>query len=104
MPKPGGGFGQFVQNYIGDRYKEFNKAYGETVSDIFGFPFKILFTPLTLAIDIAGSAPRGYGVPELASKLSAASVFVSSLYLLPFYLKIFISFCISLVSLILQIL
>ncbi|XP_058754833.1 uncharacterized protein LOC131627989 [Vicia villosa] len=75
MPKPRVGFRQFVKNYFGDRYNQFNNAYGETVSDIFGFPFKILFTPLTLAFDIAGSAPRGFGVPELVSKLSAASVF-----------------------------
>jgi len=38
--------------------KEFNNAYGETISDVFAFLFKVLFTPLTLAFDIAGSAPR----------------------------------------------
>lgn len=87
MAKPGG-FQLFVKNYLGDRYNEFNSAYGETVSDIFGIPFKILFAPLTLAFDIAGSAPRGFGVPELISKFSAASVFVSSyLTLLHFNLK-----------------
>ncbi|WJX68431.1 hypothetical protein P8452_52799 [Trifolium repens] len=73
-PKPRG-FGEFVQRFFGDRYNEFNTAYGETVSDIFAFPFKVLFTPLTLAIDIAGSAPRGFGVPELVTNISAASVF-----------------------------
>jgi hypothetical protein len=78
-PKPRG-FGEFVQRFFGDRYNEFNTAYGETVSDIFAFPFKVLFTPLTLAIDIAGSAPRGFGVPELVTNISAASVFVSFLY------------------------
>jgi hypothetical protein len=80
MPKRPRGFGNFVKKYFRDRYKEFNNAYGETVSDVFAFPFKVLFTPLTLAFDIAGSAPRGFGVPELVSKLSAASVFVSFSY------------------------
>lgn len=75
MPKRPRGFGNFVKKFFRNRFKEFNNAYGETVSDVFAFPFKVLFTPLTVAIDIAGSAPRGFGVPELVSKLSAASVF-----------------------------
>lgn len=74
MPQPPN-FGNFVKKFIRKRYNQFNNAYGETISDIFAFPFKVLFTPLTLAFDIAGSAPRGFGVPELVSKLSAASVF-----------------------------
>jgi len=79
MPQPPN-FGNFVKKFIRKRYNQFNNAYGETISDIFAFPFKVLFTPLTLAFDIAGSAPRGFGVPELVSKLSAASVFVSFSY------------------------
>ncbi|GKV38314.1 hypothetical protein SLEP1_g46238 [Rubroshorea leprosula] len=39
------------------------------------FPIKVVLSPFTLPFDIAGSAPRGFGVPEFISKLSAASVF-----------------------------
>ncbi|XP_061981836.1 uncharacterized protein LOC133701749 [Populus nigra] len=48
---------------------------GQQLIDIFEFPIKLVLSPFTLAFDIVGSAPRGFGVPELISKLSSASIF-----------------------------
>ncbi|KAL0320660.1 UNVERIFIED_CONTAM: hypothetical protein Sradi_5327500 [Sesamum radiatum] len=43
--------------------------------DILEFPVKVVLAPFTLPFDIAGSAPRGFGVPEFISKLSYSAVF-----------------------------
>ncbi|XP_057455309.1 uncharacterized protein LOC130746633 [Lotus japonicus] len=64
-----------VKRFVEVRYKVFSTRYGQNVIDILDFPIKLVLSPFTLAFDIAGSAPRGFGVPELISKLSAASVF-----------------------------
>lgn len=80
----GGGLGNAMKKFVEERYNEFSSRYGQNISDILDFPIKLVFSPFTLAFDIAGSAPRGFGVPELISKLSGASVFVSPLFLLPF--------------------
>ncbi|KAG4987082.1 hypothetical protein JHK82_034702 [Glycine max] len=66
-----------VKQFVEVRYKVFSNRYGQNIIDILDFPIKVVLSPFTLAFDIAGSAPRGFGVPELISKLSATSVFVS---------------------------
>ena len=66
-----------VKQFVEVRYKVFGDRYGQNIIDILDFPIKVVLSPFTLAFDIAGSAPRGFGVPELISKLSATSVFVS---------------------------
>ncbi|KAB1201652.1 hypothetical protein CJ030_MR0G001712 [Morella rubra] len=57
------------------QYKLFTARYGQQLSDVLELPIKLVLSPFTLAFDIVGSAPRGFGVPELISKLSYASVF-----------------------------
>ncbi|MED6135783.1 hypothetical protein PIB30_049862 [Stylosanthes scabra] len=64
-----------VKKFVEVRYKVFTKHYGQDVIDFFDLPVKLVLSPFTLAFDIAGSAQRGFGVPELISKLSLASVF-----------------------------
>ncbi|KAJ0103045.1 hypothetical protein Patl1_04691 [Pistacia atlantica] len=63
------------KQFAGNQYKFFNARYGQQVSDILEFPIKLVLSPFTLAFDIAGSAPRGFGIPEFITKLSYASVF-----------------------------
>ncbi|XP_016490071.1 uncharacterized protein LOC107809889 [Nicotiana tabacum] len=58
------------------QYKHFTNRYGQQLIDIFEFPIKLVLSPFTLAYDIAGSAPRGFGVPEFISKLSYSAIFV----------------------------
>ncbi|XP_055801024.1 uncharacterized protein LOC129870315 [Solanum dulcamara] len=58
------------------QYKYFTSRYGQQLIDIFEFPIKLVLSPITLAYDIAGSAPRGFGVPEFISKLSYSTIFV----------------------------
>ncbi|XP_015061560.1 uncharacterized protein LOC107007446 [Solanum pennellii] len=58
------------------QYKYFSSRYGQQLIDIFEFPIKLVLSPITLAYDIAGSAPRGFGVPEFISKLSYSTIFV----------------------------
>lgn len=58
------------------QYKHFTSRYGQQLSDIFEFPIKLVLSPITLAYGIAGSAPRGFGVPELISKLSYSTIFL----------------------------
>ncbi|XP_022717142.1 uncharacterized protein LOC111275848 [Durio zibethinus] len=60
-----------VQKIAGDKFKFF----GTRFEYILGFPGRVLLFPFTLAIDIAGSAPRGFGIPEFISRLSYTSVF-----------------------------
>ncbi|KDP45889.1 hypothetical protein JCGZ_15333 [Jatropha curcas] len=64
-----------VKQFTDRQYKQFTSRYGQQVIDIFEFPIKVVLSPFTLAFDIAGSAPRGFGIPELISKLSYLSVF-----------------------------
>ncbi|XP_023535106.1 uncharacterized protein LOC111796624 [Cucurbita pepo subsp. pepo] len=64
-----------LKKYADARYKIFTNRYGDQITEILDFPFKVVLAPFTLAFDIAGSAPRGFGVPELISKLSFASIF-----------------------------
>ncbi|XP_047334198.1 uncharacterized protein LOC124937910 [Impatiens glandulifera] len=65
-----------VKQFTEFQYKIFTRRYGQTVMDIFDFPIKLVLSPFTLAFDIAGSAPRGFGIPELISKLSYSAIFV----------------------------
>ncbi|KAG5569201.1 hypothetical protein H5410_058967 [Solanum commersonii] len=58
------------------QYKYFTSRYGQQLIDIFEFPIKLVLSPITLAYGIAGSAPRGFGVPEFISKLSYSTIFV----------------------------
>ncbi|XP_008226615.1 PREDICTED: uncharacterized protein LOC103326194 isoform X2 [Prunus mume] len=64
-----------LKKFADFQYKIFTARYGQQLIDIFEFPVKLVLSPFTLAIDIAGSAPRGFGVPELVSKLSYMSIF-----------------------------
>ncbi|KAF7822699.1 uncharacterized protein G2W53_020843 [Senna tora] len=64
-----------VKQFVEIRYKVLSARYGHQILDIFEFPIKLVLSPFTLAFDIAGSASRGFGVPELISKLSYASIF-----------------------------
>ncbi|PSR95695.1 Protein disulfide-isomerase [Actinidia chinensis var. chinensis] len=57
------------------QYLKFSHRYGQQLLDIIDFPIKLILSPITLAFDIAGSAPRGFGVPEFISKLSYSAVF-----------------------------
>lgn len=68
-----------VTKFADAQYKFFTKRYGQQLIDIFELPVKLVLSPFTIAIDVAGSAQRGFGVPELISKLSCASIFVSFL-------------------------
>ncbi|KAK8519946.1 hypothetical protein V6N13_031580 [Hibiscus sabdariffa] len=64
-----------VKQFADSQYKSFTTRYGQQVIDILEFPIKVVLCPFTLAFDIAGSAPRGFGIPEFISKLSYTSVF-----------------------------
>lgn len=66
-----------LKKFADVQYKIFSARYGQQLIDIFDFPIKLVLSPFTLPFDIAGSAPRGFGVPELISKISYASIFVS---------------------------
>lgn len=66
-----------VKQFADAQYKAFAARYGQQLIDIAELPIKVVLSPFTLAFDIAGSAPRGFGVPEFISKLSYASIFVS---------------------------
>ncbi|KAK3028413.1 hypothetical protein RJ639_039623 [Escallonia herrerae] len=58
------------------QYKQFTRRHGQKVIDLLELPIKVILSPFTLAFDIAGSAPRGFGVPEFISKLSYSAIFV----------------------------
>ncbi|MBA0853393.1 hypothetical protein Goshw_016802, partial [Gossypium schwendimanii] len=64
-----------VKQFADTQYKFFSTRYGQQVIDILEFPIKVVLSPFTLAFDIAGSAPRGFGIPEFISKLSHTSIF-----------------------------
>ncbi|KAL5565249.1 hypothetical protein UlMin_028413 [Ulmus minor] len=65
-----------LKKFADIQYKLFTARYGQQIIDIFEFPIKLVLSPFTIPFDVAGSAPRGFGVPELISKLSYASIFV----------------------------
>nr|BAB10716.1 unnamed protein product [Arabidopsis thaliana] len=72
------GPGRLIQNvtqFADAQFKQFSTRYGQQVIDILDFPIKLVLSPFTLAFDIAGSAPRGFGIPEFISKISYLSVF-----------------------------
>lgn len=77
-----------LKKFADAQYKLFTTRYGQQLIDIFEFPIKVVLSPFTLAYDIAGSAPRGFGVPEIISKISYASIFVSVLYYAVFYVLV----------------
>ena len=82
---------QNLKKFADVQYKLFNHRYGQQLLDLFDLPIKIVLSPFTLAFDIAGSAPRGFGVPELVSKLSYASIFVGSFTFLHYSFAFFLS-------------
>ncbi|XP_072961439.1 uncharacterized protein [Typha angustifolia] len=57
-------------------YKVFAARYGQQILDLLELPIKVVLSPFTLAYDVAGSAPRGFGVPELASRVSFSAIFL----------------------------
>ncbi|XP_011098290.1 uncharacterized protein LOC105176983 [Sesamum indicum] len=64
-----------IKKFVDLHYKLFTRRYGQQLMDILEFPVKVVLSPFTLPFDIAGSAPRGFGVPEFISKLSYSAVF-----------------------------
>ncbi|KAL0282654.1 UNVERIFIED_CONTAM: hypothetical protein Sangu_2485000 [Sesamum angustifolium] len=64
-----------IKKFVDLNYKLFTRRYGQQLMDILEFPVKVVLSPFTLPFDIAGSAPRGFGVPEFISKLSYSAVF-----------------------------
>ncbi|KAK4779103.1 hypothetical protein SAY86_006631 [Trapa natans] len=64
-----------VKRFADSQYKYISTRYGQQIIDILDFPIKVVLSPFTFAFDIAGSAQRGFGVPEFITKLSYASVF-----------------------------
>ncbi|KAH9621407.1 hypothetical protein KSS87_012541 [Heliosperma pusillum] len=66
-----------VKKFADIQYKIFTKQYGHLVIDIVEFPLKLVLSPFTLAFSIAGSAPRGFGIPEFISKASYSAIFES---------------------------
>ncbi|KAF8409229.1 hypothetical protein HHK36_005303 [Tetracentron sinense] len=66
---------KIAKQYADVYYKTFTARYGQQLIDIFDFPIKLVLSPFTLAFDFAGSAPRGFGVPELISHLSFSAIF-----------------------------
>ncbi|OMO73278.1 hypothetical protein COLO4_27185 [Corchorus olitorius] len=63
-----------VKKFADEKYKFVTTKYRDEIIDILEFPIKVVFSPFTLAFDIVGSAPRGFGIPEFISKLSYTSV------------------------------
>lgn len=56
--------------------KLFIDRYGNNFIEVLQLPFKIVFSPITLAFDIVDLGPRGFGVPRLASDLAFKAIFV----------------------------
>ncbi|CAO2836137.1 unnamed protein product [Amaranthus hypochondriacus] len=65
-----------VKQFADSQYKFITKHYGQQLIDIFEFPIKVVLSPFTLAYDIAGSAPRGFGIPKFISQVSYSAIFV----------------------------
>ncbi|XP_077252270.1 embryo defective 2737 isoform X2 [Tasmannia lanceolata] len=66
---------KLVKQYTDVYQKIFVARYGQQLIDLFELPIKIVLSPFTLAYDIAGSAPRGFGVPQFISHLSFSAIF-----------------------------
>ncbi|KNA22491.1 hypothetical protein SOVF_033060 [Spinacia oleracea] len=64
-----------VKQFADAQYKNFTRDYGQQVIDIFEFPLRLVLSPFTIAYGIAGSAPRGFGIPEFISKVSYTTIF-----------------------------
>ncbi|KAH6775623.1 embryo defective 2737 [Perilla frutescens var. hirtella] len=64
-----------IKRFLDTHYKMLSRRYGHQFMDIIDFPVKVVLAPFTLPFDIAGSAPRGFGVPEFISKLSYSAIF-----------------------------
>ncbi|KAL1549698.1 hypothetical protein AAHA92_17769 [Salvia divinorum] len=64
-----------IKRFMDSQYKDLSRRYGHQFMDILEFPVKFVLAPFTLPFDIAGSAPRGFGVPEFISKLSYSAIF-----------------------------
>ncbi|XP_062170848.1 uncharacterized protein LOC133876558 [Alnus glutinosa] len=64
-----------LKKFADVQFKLLKARHGQQLTDILEFPIKLVLSPFTLAFDIVGSAPRGFGVPELISKLSYLSIF-----------------------------
>ncbi|XXG90358.1 hypothetical protein AAC387_Pa12g2141 [Persea americana] len=65
-----------VKLFVDVRRQIFVKRYGQNLIDLFDLPIRVVLSPFTLAYDIAGSAPRGFGIPKLISDLSFSAIFV----------------------------
>ena len=82
MPRGTERFLKAVKQQADVYYKVFTTRYGQQIIDLLELPVKVVLSPFTLAYDIAGSAPRGFGIPELASHLSFSAIFVCRFFLL----------------------
>ncbi|KAG9157100.1 hypothetical protein Leryth_025867 [Lithospermum erythrorhizon] len=65
-----------IKQFTEQQYKNISSRYGQQLTEIIEFPIKLVLSPFTLGFDIAGSAPRGFGIPEFISKLSYSAIFV----------------------------
>ncbi|PIN03772.1 hypothetical protein CDL12_23695 [Handroanthus impetiginosus] len=75
MPRGRGRFGRGIRRFVTFHSKLLKRRYGHLLMDILDFPVRVVLLPFTLPFDIAGSAPRGFGIPEFISKLSYTAVF-----------------------------
>ncbi|CAN1828667.1 hypothetical protein LINPERHAP1_LOCUS32303 [Linum perenne] len=75
MPKGKVGPLKKFQLFADKRIKEFRGHCGEQLADFFDFPLKLVASPFIFAFEFVGSAPRGFGVPELISNISLGTVF-----------------------------
>ncbi|KAG9448121.1 hypothetical protein H6P81_014249 [Aristolochia fimbriata] len=66
---------RLAKQYADVYRKIFVARYGQDLIDLLELPIKVVLSPFTLAYDIAGSAPRGFGVPEFISHLSFSAIF-----------------------------
>eukprot|EP00262_Sarcandra_glabra_P011488 TRINITY_DN2763_c0_g2_i1.p1 TRINITY_DN2763_c0_g2~~TRINITY_DN2763_c0_g2_i1.p1 ORF type:complete len:422 (-),score=68.39 TRINITY_DN2763_c0_g2_i1:345-1610(-) len=67
---------KLAKQYADTYRKLFEARYGQQIIDLLDLPIRVVLSPFTLAFDIAGSAPRGFGVPQLISNLSFSAIFV----------------------------
>lgn len=65
-----------AKQFADAQYKKLTARYGQQMIDLLELPIRLVLSPFTLAIDVAGSAPRGFGLPELASKISFSAIFL----------------------------
>ncbi|KAK1273599.1 hypothetical protein QJS04_geneDACA012150 [Acorus gramineus] len=65
-----------MKRFMDVHVRGFSRRYGRQIVDILQLPVKAALLPFTLPFDIAGSAPRGFGLPKLVSDLSFSAIFV----------------------------